>query len=104
MRISRNFILASALLLLIASSYTIAAQTGLQIAYTPSGTGTQTGIQTLSYAGVTLEDLSKNSSDAFHIWRLKMTDLNLQPAMCNQCTYGETNNGRSWDKDSQTMT
>jgi hypothetical protein len=106
MRISRNFVLAGALFLLIASAYTVTAQSSLQITYTPSGSGSQTGIQTLSYAGVTLENINNSSLDTFHIWRLKMTDLSLQPATCDGCTYGETNTGRSrtWDAATQTMT
>jgi uncharacterized membrane protein YgcG len=62
------------------------------------------GVQTLSYQGVMLEDLSKNASDAFHIWHMKMTDLSGNLATCSQCGWGETNNGRAWNAATQTWT
>jgi hypothetical protein len=74
------------------------AQNNLQVTY-----GSQ-GIQTLSYQGVVLEDLSKNASDAFHIWRVKMTDLGGKVATCQQCGWGENNNGKSWNAATQTWT
>ena len=74
------------------------AQTGLQITY-----GNQ-GIQTLSYQGVALENLGQYGSDAFHIWHMKLTDLNGNPASCSQCGWGEINNGRSWNAATQTWT
>jgi hypothetical protein len=74
------------------------AQSNLQVTY-----GSQ-GIQTLSYQSVVLEDLSKNASDAFHIWRVKMTDLSGKVAACQQCGWGENNNGKSWNAATQTWT
>ena len=43
---------------------------GLQVTYGSSG------IQQLSYNGVTLEDLSRDASDAFHIWHMSSSSLN----------------------------
>ena len=74
------------------------AQSNLQITY-----GSQ-GIQTLSYQGVELEDLSQNASDAFHIWHMKMTDLIGNLATCAECGWGENNNGKSWNSATQTWT
>ena len=58
------------------------------------------GVQTLSYGGVVLEDLSLFSSDAFHIWHLKTTDL----AGNVQSGWGESNLGESWNAQTHTET
>ena len=55
------------------------------------------GLQQLSYAGTTLEDTSRFGGDAFHIWHLKMTDLQGNPASGSQYGWGEVNSGRQWD-------
>lgn len=55
------------------------------------------GLQQLSYGGVTLEDTSRFAADAFHIWHLKMTDLQGNPASGSQYGWGEVNSGRQWD-------
>jgi hypothetical protein len=61
-------------------------------------------VQTLTYRGVVLEDLSKNPVDAFHIWHMKMTDLNGNRATCAQCGWGEANQGKRWDAATRTWT
>lgn len=77
---------------------TTAAQTNLQITY-----GAQ-GVQTIQYRGVPLEDVGQNGGDAFHIWHMKMTDLNGTVVSNGQYGWGETNNGRQWDAGSKTWT
>ncbi len=72
------------------------AQTNLQITYGPQG------IQQLSYRGVMLEDVGQTPSDAFHIWHMKMTNLNGTVNSTGQYGWGETNNGRQWDAASKT--
>jgi hypothetical protein len=74
------------------------AQTDLRVTY-----GSQ-GVQTLAYQGIVLEDLSRNASNAFHIWHMKMTDLRGNPATCEQCGWGEKNNGKKWNAATQTWT
>ncbi len=75
-----------------------AAQANLQITY-----GDQ-GVQTIRYRGVPLEDVGQNPGDAFHIWHMKMTDLNGNAASGGQYGWGETNNGRQWDAGSKAWT
>ena len=60
------------------------------------------GIQQIKYRGVTLEDLSQTPADAFHIWHMKMTDLQGGARTAGQYGWGETNNGRRWDLASKT--
>ena len=62
------------------------------------------GIQTLSYRGLVLEDVGAFPADAFHIWHMKCTDSSGNPQTTGQYGWGESNNGRSWDAPSQTMT
>src|ERR1035438_6852077 len=82
-RIKYLTVLALTLLVLISGRLSV-AQNNLQVTF-----GSQ-GVQTLSYYGVVLEDLSKNGSDAFHIWHMKMTDLRGNVATCSQCGWGES--------------
>ncbi len=74
------------------------AQTNLQVTYGPQG------VQQISYRGVSLEDVSQNPSDAFHIWHMKMTDLQGVISTSGQYGWGESNNGRQWDAGSKTWT
>lgn len=74
------------------------AQSGLQVTY-----GTQ-GIQQITYQGTVLEDLGQFPGDAFHIWHMKLTDLSGNTVTCNECVWGESNNGRSWNPATQTWT
>ncbi|MFT4112071.1 hypothetical protein [Silvibacterium sp.] len=72
------------------------AQSGLVVGYGASG------IQQLSYNGVLLEDLSQYPSDAFHIWHMKMTDLNGNVVSTGQYGWGENNNGKTWNASTST--
>ncbi len=74
------------------------AQAQLQIQYGPKG------IQQVRYGGDLLEDLGRFPSDAFHIWHMKLTDLQGHPRTEGQYGWGENNNGRSWDAASHTWT
>src|ERR1035438_2811125 len=96
-RIKYLTVLALTLLVLISGTLSV-AQNNLQVTY-----GSR-GIQTLSYRGVVLEDLSKNGADVFHIWHMKMTDLMGNVSTCSQCGWGESNNGKSWNAATQTWT
>src|ERR1035437_6428 len=69
MRVLRYSALIAVAGFTLASAKSCISQSNLQITY-----GSQ-GIQTLSYQGKVLEDISQNASDAFHIWHMKMTDL-----------------------------
>lgn len=62
------------------------------------------GLQQLSYGGITLEDTSHFAGDAFHIWHMKMTDLQGNPVSGNQYGWGEVNNGRQWDASAHSWT
>jgi hypothetical protein len=84
--------------LILLGNFPSSAQTGLQVTY-----GDQ-GIQRVVYSGTVLEDLSQQPGDAFHIWHMKLTDLNGNPASCAQCGWGETNNGRVWNAVTHTWT
>src|ERR1019366_3743417 len=94
----RSFAVVAVMIFVLTYAGASAAQSNLQVTY-----GSQ-GIQTLSYQSVVLEDLSKNASDAFHIWRVKMTDLSGNLATCAECGWGENNNGKSWNAATQTWT
>ncbi len=72
------------------------AQSSLKVSF-----GNQ-GLQQISYNGVVLEDLASNPSDAFHIWHMKVTDL--QGNVLGSDGWGENNTGRRWDTGSQTWT
>ena len=74
------------------------AQSGLKINYGANG------IQQLSYAGVTLEDLDAYPADAFHIWHMKATDLSGNVLTSGQYGWGESNNGRQWNASTQSWT
>jgi len=60
------------------------------------------GVQQISYNGAVLEDLAANPSDAFHIWHMKVTDL--QGNVLSNAGWGETNTGKSWNAGTQTWT
>lgn len=74
------------------------AQSGLQVSFGASG------LQSLTYNNVVLESLSAYPSDAFHIWHMKATDLSGNLLSAGQYTWGEVNNGRSWDSSAHTWT
>ena len=90
------FLLAAALLL----TTPLAAQSapGLQVTYASSG------LQTLAYNGVVLEDVGQNPADAFHIWHMKATDLNGNILTSGQYGWGENNTRKAWNGAAQTWT
>lgn len=74
------------------------AQSGLQVTYGSNG------IQTLSYNGVMLENLSLYPADAFHIWHMQSTDLSGNVLRSGQYGWGEDNNGRTWNSTTHAFT
>lgn len=75
-----------------------AAQTSLKVTYGANG------VEQISYNGLVLEDVAQNPADAFHIWHMKLTDLQGKVLTGGQYGWGETNNGRQWDAGSKTWT
>ncbi len=84
----------SALVLVFAFFPLRAAGQDLQIFYGAKG------IQTLAYAGVTLEDVGMYPDDSFHIWHSKLTSLSGKPVP----GWGENNRGESWNRATLTET
>lgn len=76
----------------------VTAQPSLQVQYGVNG------VQQLSYNGVVLADLGQNSSDAFHIWHMKATDLKGNLLSGGKYGWGENNNGKSWDPTAHSWT
>ncbi len=74
------------------------AGNGLSVTY---GSG---GVQQLSYRGVLLEDVNSFPEDAFHIGHMKTTDLKGNLLSGGEYTWGESNNGRSWNPANRTWT
>jgi hypothetical protein len=62
------------------------------------------GIQQLQYNGVMLEDLGVNASDQFHIWHMKMTDMDGNVLHGDQFDWGESAISKSWDAGANTWT
>jgi hypothetical protein len=60
------------------------------------------GVQTISYQGQTLEDLNRWPADAFHIWHMKAFDSEGKPLSGGQYTWGESNNGRTFETATKT--
>ena len=75
-----------------------AAQTGLQVTFGANG------LQTLTYNNVSLENVAALPGDAFHIWHMKATDLSGNVLTGGQYTWGEVNNGRTWDSSANAWT
>ena len=96
---SRSFrnqsVFASAAALLLCG---VAAQAQLQVTYGSKG------VQTLSYNGVVLENVATFPADSFHIWHMKATDTSGNVLTCGQCGWGESNNGESWNPQTNTET
>jgi hypothetical protein len=80
--------------LAITATSTISCAQSLSITYGAKG------VQTLSYAGTTLEDVGANPSDSFHIWHIQATDLDGNVLG----GWGEVNSGESWNASSRTET
>ena len=74
------------------------AQSGLQITYGPQG------LQTLSYRGQVLEDVSRYPADIFHIWHMKSTDLAGNLLSQGQDGWGEACKSRTWNGASHSWT
>lgn len=55
------------------------------------------GIEKLTYAGQTLEDLDRWPDDAFHIGHMKAFDLNGLPLTDGQFGWGENHNAKTFD-------
>ena len=94
-RISRSFVLTLGAVAL--SSLAARAQS-LQVTYGSKG------VQTLAYHGVVLEDTNAFGADAFHIWHMKATDLSGNVLSTGQYGWGESNNGTSWNAQTNTET
>ncbi len=62
------------------------------------------GLQSLSYGGQVLEDVSAYPSDSFHIFHMKSTDLSGKVLKDGQYGWGENNNARSWNAGTKTWT
>jgi hypothetical protein len=75
-----------------------AAQPQLSINYGANG------IQRLTYGSDVLEDLNLFSSDAFHIWHMKLTDMQGNTMSGGQYGWGESNAGKNWSAATHTWT
>ncbi len=95
-RISLPLLLVAVLGGVLALSTRTSAQSSLDLRFGDKG------LEQLSYGGVVLEDLSRNASDAFHIWHMKATDRNGNVLSQGQYGWGESNNGRSWNAATHT--
>ena len=62
------------------------------------------GLQKLSYGGVVLEDTSNYSADAFHIWHMKVTDLQGNILTGTSDGWGENSTGKTWDQNAHAWT
>ena len=91
----RHIVLAGAAVLLLSMGR---AQAQLQVGYGSKG------VQTLSYNGITLENVGAYSSDAFHIWHMQATDPSGNVISSGQYGWGENNNGESWNSQTNTET
>ena len=75
-----------------------AQPTGLQVEFGDKG------LQRLTYQGKVLEDLQRWPHDGFHIWHMKCLDEHGHALAEGPCGWGENNNGRSWNRATQTWT
>ena len=62
------------------------------------------GLQQISYAGVLLEDTNSNSGDAFHIWHMKVTDLQGNVQTGPMDGWGENSASKTWDANAHAWT
>jgi hypothetical protein len=74
------------------------SQSGLQITYGANGP------ETLAFEGVVLDSTHAFPADSFHIYHLQTTDLHGKELSAGQYGWGETNDSRTWNPISQTMT
>ena len=73
-------------------------QTDLSVSFSAQG------LQTVAYKQVLLEDTSAYPADTFHIWHMKATDLAGNVLTSGQQSWGESNNGKSWDSSAHAWT
>ncbi len=62
------------------------------------------GVQTISYNGVTLEDVGQYSSDQFHIWHITATDLQGNSLSDGDRGWGENSISENWNPATATET
>lgn len=62
------------------------------------------GIQQIVYSGVVLEDTRKFPADAFHIWHMKVTDLQGNILTGPADGWGENSTGKIWDANAHAWT
>lgn len=74
----------------------LGAQTNLNVSFGPAG------LSQLSWRGMVLEDVQRTPADAFHIWHMKVTDL--QGNVLTQDGWGESNQGKSWSATDRSWT
>ena len=72
------------------------SQAGLSVNY---GTA---GLETVTFNGIKLEDVSQYPQDAFHIWHMKIRDGKGLIQKGKGFDWGEVNNGRSWNSENHT--
>jgi hypothetical protein len=74
------------------------AQSGLSVTYGAKG------VQTITFQGMTLDDIGEYPADSFHIWHMGATDLNGNQITSGQYGWGENNNAESWNAQTNTET
>ena len=62
------------------------------------------GLESLTYLGKVLEDVSRFPFDTFHIWHMKVTDLSGKTLSGGQNDWGERNTRKTWDANAHTWT
>ena len=72
-----------------------AAQGKLETSFGPKG------LERVSYAGEQLLDVDAHPEDEFHIWHMRLTDLEGRVRSDGAYGWGETNQGREWDSVSK---
>jgi hypothetical protein len=86
-------------LLVVSGSSQVARASGLQVTYSNNG------VEQLSYNGLTLEDVSRDSSDAFHIYHMSATSVNGGGTLTSgQYGWGENYNSKNWNSSTHTFT
>lgn len=74
------------------------AQSDLQVIF-----GTN-GLERVTYKGTLLDDINGYPGDTFHIGHMKVTDMSGNSLLSGQSSWGEINNGRSWNAGDRTWT
>ena len=62
------------------------------------------GVETLSYAGVVLEDRASSPADTFHIWHMKLSDLSGNTLSGPNYGWGENAQSKVWNASTATWT